>query len=192
MPLKTIRAFFAIKLPFQTLKQVEKGLSGLKNSIPDQIKWISADSMHITMKFINSFNPDHLPKIQEYLENQLTGFGMINFSIGKIGVFPNIRNPRTVWLGLKGMNRISDLVKIIDQSMIVYDYGLEKRVFSPHLTIGRVRNNISLEERPKIGKRVINYEIQLIGPIMIDKMSFFKSELTPRKAIYTKLFEIRL
>jgi 2'-5' RNA ligase len=192
MDSKTIRTFFAISLPLQILKQVEKSVSGLKRSIPDHIKWVSVDSMHITLKFIGFFNPDHLSEIQEDLVKQLMGFGKINFSIGKPGVFPNTRNPKTVWLGLKEIDQIRDLVKIVDQSMILYGYGQEKRMLSPHLTIGRVRNNIGLEEKLKISQKVIDYEIPLIGPFIIDKLSFIKSDLTPRGAIYTMLFEIRL
>lgn len=189
---KTIRTFFAIKLPMQTLEQVEKSVSGLKRSIPEYIKWISVDSMHITLKFIGFFNPDHLAKVQKDLEKRLAGFGKINFSIGKPGVFPNIRNPKIIWLGLKEINRIRDLVKIVDQTMIGYGYGQEKRLFSPHLTIGRMRNTVGIEEKQKIGQKVFDYEIPLIGSIIIDKISFIRSDLTPRGAIYTTLFEIRL
>jgi 2'-5' RNA ligase len=187
-----IRAFFAFKLPQKVLEQIEQGLSELKRSAPNHIKWVAFDSMHITLKFIRSFNLKHLPMIEKDLETLLSGFGNINISTGKPGVFPDTRNPKTVWLGLKETDRLHDLVKIIDQSIMEYGYEKEKRTFSPHLTIGRVRNYVGLEEKLIIGQKVLAYVISSIGPIIIDRTSLIKSDLTQQGAKYTTLFEIKL
>ncbi|MDO9545677.1 MAG: RNA 2',3'-cyclic phosphodiesterase [Pelolinea sp.] len=192
MPSKTIRTFFAIKLPLQRLEQVERGLMALKRSIPDHIKWVPVDLMHITLKFIGFFNPDHLIKIQEDLEKQLKGFGQINFTIEKPGVFPTKRNPKTVWLGLNKIDRICELENIINLSSNKLGYRQEKRKFSPHLTIGRLRNSVPQEVRPRIGQNIINYEFPIIDPVIINELSFIRSDLTQQGPIYTMLYEIRL
>ncbi len=192
MPKHTIRAFFAVELPTFILEKIEKELYDLKNSIPQKIKWVAIDSMHITIKFVLDFNPEHQFSIWKDLQSRLSGFGNIKLSIGKIGVFRNLRNPRVAWLGLNGPGPLIELAQIVDHITSNYGYPQEKRNFSPHLTIGRVRNNISVRDRELIGQIIANYEFTEIDPFITNRLSFIKSSLTRHGPIYFTLFEISL
>jgi 2'-5' RNA ligase len=192
MPMHTIRTFFAIELPTLTLEQIAKELYDLKNSIPKNIKWVPIDSMHITIKFIGEFNPKYQSSIQKDLQSHLIGLGEIKLSFGKIGVFPNLRNPRVVWLGLNVPRQLIKLARIVN--LVTHNYGFpqEKRNFSPHLTIGRIRNNVSSSERELIGQMIANYRFKEIEPFSTNRVSFIKSSLTPKGPVYSTLFEIPL
>ena len=188
----TIRTFFAIELPTSTLEQIEKESYDLKNSIPGKIKWVAIGSMHITIKFIGEFNPEHQSSIQKDLRSHLSELGEIKLSFGKIGVFPNIKNPRVAWLGLNDPGQLIELARTVNLVSSNYGYPQEKRGFSPHLTIGRVRNNVSSRDRELIGQMIANYRFAKIEPFITNRLSFIKSLLTPKGPVYSTLFETPL
>ena len=188
----TIRTFFAIELPTLTLDQIDKELYDLKNSIPQKIKWVAIGSMHITIKFIGEFNLEHQSSIQKDLQSQLSGLGEIKLSFGKMGVFPNIRNPRVAWLGLNSPGQLIKLARTVNVVTSNYGYSHEKRNFSPHLTIGRVRNNVSSRDRELIGQMIANYRFTEIEPFITNKLSFIKSSLTSKGPVYSTLFNTPL
>jgi len=188
----TIRTFFAIELPTSTLEQIEKESYDLKNSIPGKIKWVAFGSMHITIKFIGEFNPEHQSSIQKDLRSHLSGLGEIKLSFGKIGVFPNKKNPRVAWLGLNDSGQLIELAQIVNLVSSNYGYPQEKRSFSPHLTIGRVRTNVSSRDRELIGQMITNYRFVKIDPFTTNRLSFIKSLLTPKGPVYSTLFETPL
>ncbi len=190
--MNTIRTFFAIELPTHTLEQIEKELCDLKNSLPQKVRWIASSSMHITIKFIGDFNPEHQSPIQKDLQSHLNGFGKFKLSFGKMGVFPNLRNPRVAWLGLKGHGQLIELAQTVNLITSNYGYPQEKRNFSAHLTIGRVRNRSSSRDRELISQIIVNYRFTEIDPFISDRLSFIKSSLTSKGPIYSTLFETPL
>jgi len=189
MPMQTIRTFFAIELPTLTLEQIDKELSDLKNSIPRKIKWVAISSMHITIKFIGEFNLEHQSSIQKDLRSHLSGLGEIKLSFEKIGLFPNIKKPRVVWLGLNGPEQLIELARTVNLITSNYGYTHEKRNFSPHLTLGRVGNNVSSRDREVIGQMITNYRFTEIEPFITNRLSFIKSSLAPQGPVYSTLFE---
>ena len=187
-----IRTFFSIDLPVLTLEQIKKELFYLKNSTLRNIKWASSSSMHITIKFIGDFNPEHKSSIQKDLRSHLIKFGEIKLSFGEMSVFPNLRNPRIVWLSLNEHGQLIRLARVVDLITSNYGYLKEKRNFSPHLTIGRVRNNASSRDKELLSQKIANNESMDITPFTTNKLSFIKSSLTPQGPIYSTLFRIPL
>jgi len=188
----TIRTFFAIDLPIPTLEQIENELFGLMNFNLQNIKWVSFNLMHITLKFIGEFNPEHQSSMQKDLCSHFRNFGKIKLSFGGLGAFPDIKKPRIVWLNLKERGQLIRLARVIDLITSNYGYPKEKRSFSPHLTIGRVRNNASSQDRELIGQKIIHNGPLRIKPFSTDKLSFIKSSLTPRGPVYSTLFKTPL
>jgi len=187
-----IRTFFSIDLPVLTLEQIKKEMFCLKYSTLRNIKWVSSNSMHITIKFIGEFNLDHKSSIQKDLLSHLGNFGEIKLSFGKICVFPNLGNPRIVWLSLNVHKQLIQLARVVDLITGNYGYPKEKRSFSPHLTIGRVRNNASSRDKELLVQKIAINGSMNIKPFTTNKLSFIKSSLTPQGPIYSTLFRIPL
>jgi 2'-5' RNA ligase len=192
MPSHTIRTFFAIELPAHTSKQIETIINDLKKSIHHKIKWAATNSMHITLKFIGEFKLKHKDSLLRNLQSRIHGSGKIELSFSRIGGFPNLRNPRVVWLGLNYPDQLSRLAQTIDSIASDHDYPKEKRNFSPHLTLGRIRRNITTREREQIGQIIGNYRHAKIESFNIDRLCFIRSTLSPKGPIYSTLFEISL
>jgi 2'-5' RNA ligase len=71
-------------------------------------------------------------------------------------------------------------------------YASEERGFSPHLTIGRVRQNVSTMDLQKIRAALEEAKVGRLGTAHVDAVHLFKSELHPNGSVYTKLFSAPL
>ena len=105
------------------------------------------------------------------------------------GGFPNLNRPRVIWVGLKkGSEELKTLSKSIDNELEKLGFQKEKRGFSPHLTIGRVKNIYNIHE---FVKKMNSVEFKG-GSFTADEILIMKSDLKPTGAVYTKLHTIKL
>ncbi|MDH4129272.1 MAG: RNA 2',3'-cyclic phosphodiesterase [Spirochaetota bacterium] len=176
-----MRLFIAIHLNKPILKKIEELILPLANQYKD-LKWVSFENMHITIKFLGETNDTNLDSIIKSLQEiNLQSF---NLTIQNLGAFPNINFPKVLWIGLKGdINSIKSLVKKVETHMKVLNFLEERREWSPHITIARVRT--------KIPKDLINF-ISLhkdvhFGEISISSFSLMESNLTSKGPIYKEI-----
>jgi 2'-5' RNA ligase len=58
-----------------------------------------------------------------------------------LGVFPNLRRPRVIWLGLHGpAHRLTALHHDLGEALRGLGFAVEAGPLHPHITLGRVRN----------------------------------------------------
>lgn len=191
--MEKIRAFIAIELP----DPVKDSLSSLEDRLrPAEhpyVKWVDPQGIHLTLKFLGNIAPDQVPRIIEAITSASQGTSPIELQIGGLGAFPNLQRPRVIWVAVTGeVERLIALQQGIDQALMPLGFAIEKRPFSPHLTLGRLRERASPGERNSIGKLVMATESEG-GPAQeVKQISLMRSTLTPSGAIYSRLASIEL
>ena len=152
-----IRAFFAIILPKNTLKQIAPYQKNLKQIITARVKWVPISHLHITIKFIRALSPKHIPDITASLQTYLNNFGVISLTINSLEFFPTSTNPRVIWFGFKQNEALYKAAAIVENVFLDFGYPKERRTFSPHLTIGRIRKNQSGKNKFAFNKAGENF-----------------------------------
>ena len=191
--MEKIRAFIAIELP----DPVKDSLSSLEDRLrPAEhpyVKWVDPQGIHLTLKFLGNIAPDQVPQIIEAITSASRGTSPLKLQIGGLGAFPNLQRPRVIWVAVIGeVDPLIALQRDIDQALMPLGFAIEKRPFSPHLTLGRLRERASPGERNSIGKLVMATESEG-GPSMeVNQISLMRSTLTPSGAIYNRLASIEL
>jgi 2'-5' RNA ligase len=71
-------------------------------------------------------------------------------------------------------------------------YASEERSFSPHLTIGRVRQHVTATEQQTIRRALENAKIDALGTARVDSVHLYKSDLHPSGSVYTRLYSAPL
>ena len=101
------------------------------------VKWVAAESIHITLKFLGEV-PD---KSIEDVDTALTGLTWKTFTITVrgIGFFPGTRSPRVFWAGMEAPT-MQGLTEQLDARMERFGFDKEKRAFRPHITLARAKN----------------------------------------------------
>jgi 2'-5' RNA ligase len=180
-----MRVFIAIDIPNEirtALKEVQRELRPLTTSV----RWVAAESIHITLKFIGEV-PD---KGLDDIDTALTGLTWKPFTVTVrgVGFFPGTRSPRVFWAGMEAPT-MQGLGERIESRMERLGFEKEKRAFRPHITLARA-NNTRIESSFVSG--AAQYEEHEFGSFVVDRMFLFKSTLNPSGAVYEKLKEYLL
>jgi 2'-5' RNA ligase len=102
-----------------------------------------------------------------------------------LGAFPNERNPKVVWVGTKDdSGNLGKLQKTLEKGLSNIGFKEEKRAFSPHLTLGRVK---SPKKKRELAQKLEDYRQCECGTFEAKEVCLYKSELKPGGAVYTKL-----
>ncbi|OGW27951.1 MAG: 2'-5' RNA ligase, partial [Nitrospinae bacterium RIFCSPLOWO2_12_FULL_47_7] len=142
---------------------------------------------HLTLKFLGNVNSDRIPVIKERLKVALASVPRFLTSVGGVGVFPAPERPRVLWVGLENTSSLADLQKKVDVALEQVGFKPETKIFSAHLTLGRIKSGQTvlqnaLEKTQKIES----------GPFEISAVTLYESQLTREGSIYTVLEEFKL
>ncbi len=188
-----LRVFIAIEFPKATLDSIEKQTARLRQTLGnDVIRWIPTHNLHLTLKFIGDVAAPHIDFIKQMLAREAESHQSFDLQLGGLGSFPTSRRPRLLWVGIHAPANLAALQKGIEAGASRLGYQQEERPFSPHLTIGRARQNVGLPEQQKIRAAVDAVQLGNIGTARIDSVHLFKSDLQPGGSVYTKLFSAQL
>jgi len=182
-PAETIRSFIALELSGQVREELARIIGILKGSGAD-VKWMKPGSIHLTLKFLGNIPPEKAHEISDRLKDIAVNARPYSLTLDGIGVFPGWGYARVIWVGIgEGSLETSRLAGEIDKAMVEEGFEKEKRAFSPHLTLGRIR-------RAKNKDRLKGLADSLeVAPAesQISKIVLFRSVLTREGSIYTPL-----
>jgi len=188
-PKETIRTFIAVELSQEIQDRLGQLQSDFKVSMPD-VRWTKYSNIHLTLKFLGDVPLSKIDKIGEALREVAVQFPAFTMSLAGIGAFPNSRKPRIVWAGVKkGADELKEIASSIDLSMKRLGFPPEKRRFSPHLTVGRIRH---LKNPAAMTEALDKSAVGELGEFTVERISLIKSQLDPAGSIYTTIKEARL
>jgi RNA 2',3'-cyclic 3'-phosphodiesterase len=184
-----IRSFLAIELPAAIQMKIGRIEEDLKSTSAD-VRWVSPEKIHLTLKFFGNIEEQSIDSIVEAVKGHVTDMRPFQIVVRGTGAFPNLKNPRVIWVGLVDKEGVlASFQKSADISLAKIGFQPEDRPFRPHLTMGRVRSNRGREE---LIRRVGKYREEEVGEFEAERVILFKSDLTPSGSIYTRLREVRL
>ncbi|HDL64201.1 MAG TPA: RNA 2',3'-cyclic phosphodiesterase [Proteobacteria bacterium] len=188
----TIRAFIAIGLPGELQAEIGKISSALSARIPG-VRWVPSENLHLTLKFLGDIEEAIIPDIQVILDQVTPRHLPINCKFGGLGVFPDLRSPKIIWIGVtKGRDLIAGLADDLSRELSGLGFKPEKRGFTPHLTLGRVKKGVRTAQLRKLIEAEEEKTARLNdshGLLYINMLLLQKSILTSKGAIYHILSE---
>ncbi|MBI5824928.1 MAG: RNA 2',3'-cyclic phosphodiesterase [Chloroflexi bacterium] len=188
-----LRAFIAIELPNQLQNALETQTARLRRPLGDElIRWVPTKNIHLTLKFIGNIAASHVDFLKQLLTQTADSHPQFNLQIGGIGSFPNSKRPRVLWAGIHAPAELASLQKSIEAGTTRLGYEKEEKTFSPHLTLGRIRQNLNETALQKIRITLDTIQLGNIGSTRVDSIHLYKSELHTSGSVYTKLFSAPL
>jgi len=191
--MEKIRSFIAIELSDDVRESLSSLMDALKPARHPQVKWVTAEGVHLTLKFLGGVYSDQIPGITEAIRSAARGVPPFELKVGGLGAFPNTQQPRVIWVAVTGdVKRVKTLQRGIDDALSHLGFPREKRPFTPHLTLGRMKERASSRDRAAIGKLVTATKYDGGATMQVTGVSLMKSTLTPSGAIYSRLESIVL
>jgi len=186
--MKLVRAFIAIETSPEIKKAIEKQTAPLQNVLgSSMMRWVPSKNIHLTLKFLGDISASNVEMLTQLLNVEASQHSAFEIQFSGLGVFPNAKRPRVMWIGIQAPDGLAALHRGIDAAAAKLGFPGEKHAFSPHLTIGRVKKNISSTGIQKIRATLEETQIGLLGSALVNAVHIFKSDLKPSGAVYTQL-----
>ena len=135
----TKRIFIAINPNAELLHHIKNAIRSLQVVFPAGVKWIDPKLAHVTIHFVGNITTKQLGEITSSISTIVTKLAPFTLSLGPIGVFPNLKNPRIIWISLAGDLQQLRLMSLqVCNSLKVIGIMSGTRALIPHITLGRV------------------------------------------------------
>ncbi len=186
--MEAIRTFIAIELPESVRSSLAQIQNELRKSEQASVKWVAPSSVHLTLKFLGDVDKSKVQALSEAISEASKKITPFQLNLEKPGAFPNLRNPRVIWVGLNGdIEILGRLQQNIENVLNPLGFPPEGRRFSPHLTLGRVRDKATSNDKRNLGEVVSSLKIISSATFEVQSVSLMRSVLSREGAIYSCL-----
>ena len=188
-----IRSFIAIELPAEVTTKLEQIQNILKSPRYDFVKWVPASNIHITLKFLGNIRPTKIDDVVAVMDRISRTYSPFELEIGDIGAFPNLNNPRVLWIGVDGdIDKLRALQTSLEDGLAGVGFAKELRAFTPHLTLARLREHISPADRREFRELIMTKSPRVSHRFLVTALSLMRSQLQSSGAVYTRIAETKL
>ena len=187
-----LRSFIAIEIPLEIQQNIYKETSNFRREIDGLVRWVPAENMHLTLKFLGDVSPSNVEFLMQMLRNEADNVNGFTIHLTGLGSFPSLKRPRVIYIAIHAPAGLEALHRGIESASRRLGYESEERPFSPHLTMGRVKQNISAVEQQKIRRCIEGIQVDVLGTARVDSVHLYKSELKPSGSVYTRLYSAPL
>jgi 2'-5' RNA ligase len=184
-----VRAFVAVEIP-EDLRQALGALQADLSAQGFRARWVAPGSIHLTLKFLGQVPVGHVGALSACLESAVKGVKNFVLRAGGLGVFPDIRRPRIVWVGVAGATEaLAALQRRVEDALAALAFPREGRRFRGHLTLGRFADRPA----PRLPADVLkSYGSAVFGDFPVRGLILFQSVLQPDGPLYTPLAAVGL
>lgn len=195
-PSALLRTFIAVELDDEARRQLRTVQTALQAlTPPNLVRWVDPINIHITLKFLGDTRPDQTAAVTAALRSIGPGPTLAPFQVmlaGR-GCFPNFRRPHVIWVGVVDRGqRLQKLAAAVERQVAPLGWPTDARSFKPHLTLGRIADRATSQERSLIGAAVEQVEVGELCALAVSALNFIRSDLKPAGPVYTVLSEVRL
>ena len=183
-----IRAFVAIEFAAATVNRISAAIEQLKPRIVG-IRWVAPANYHLTLKFLGNIDESQIETIGHALANALHPFQRFTINAKGLGVFPSVKRPRVLWVGLVG-SPLTTMAVAVEAALVPLGFPQEEKVFTPHLTIGRWHQTDRADR--VLGEELKSWTHIDFGATRVDEIILFESVLKPAGATYNRLKVVTL
>ncbi len=189
MPPESVRLFIALDLPRPVLDALTILQKRLQTADSERaIRWSAIQGIHLTLKFLGEMPASRQDKIVAAMDTASVGFAPFELTIQGAGCFPNFNKPRVIWAGCNGnLRALLALQEQVERVIMPLGFPTDERGFSPHLTLGRARQEASGKALAALGQLVKSVESSSLAAWQVEGVSLMRSDLKPSGAVYTQV-----
>ena len=180
-----MRLFTGLDLPGDVVANLEELLRRLRPVA--RIQWSPPANLHVTTKFIGEWPQERLGELTAALGG-LPGRAVIPVQIRRLGFYPKAHSPHIFWCGIEAPG-LPELAADTDSATSALGIVPEKRAFSPHLTLARIKDRVELQP---LHKAIAGLATLEFGGFAAGRFFLYQSTLRPTGSVYTKLAEFPL
>jgi 2'-5' RNA ligase len=149
--------------------------------IAPQAKWVRAENLHLTLKFLGETDPAKLERVQTALSTIRTSQPVI-LDFRGFGFFPTLQRPQVFWAAMNSSANLQALALDIDRTLHAIGFPVEQRPFTAHLTLARFHPSGPL---PNLLAAVKHHSSRSFGSLTAHEFHLIESKPKSTGAEYT-------
>ncbi len=175
-----MRLFIAIELNDE-IKAALRKAQGALSAFDRAVRWVTSDQMHLTLKFLGEVPDARVEEVTAAAGRVAQASSLFEMVVGGCGCFPANGRVRVVWVGLnEPSGTLAACNDLCEARYAEIGFDRERRTFSPHLTLGRVRDD---RTGGKLREAVEGTRFEPLRQT-VESMCVVQSTLTPHGARY--------
>jgi 2'-5' RNA ligase len=180
------RAFIAVEIESSPeLEEFSRAVKGTEAPL----KMVNLDIIHVTMKFLGDTDEALIPQIEEVMKKAVEGIEPFTVKITGTGAFPNLNRLSVIWAGMENAETLGRIAEILNKGLEPLGFRQERKKFSPHVTIARVKGG---RNKDRLVEVIHDFENKEFGTFEVNRIILKKSVLTTQGPIYTDMSEVNL
>ena len=160
------RLFIALDPPEKTREELATLCQGLPGC-----RWTPPGQLHLTLCFIGEAEGSTFLDVRDALEE--IAAAPFSIQLEGLGLFPPRRAPRVLWAGVRANTALMQLERKVAGTVRRCGIVLEKRKFSPHITLARLQDGAL----PRLERYLGAHALFSSTPFMVNRFSLYSSVL---------------
>jgi 2'-5' RNA ligase len=177
-----MRLFIATNFPGVVLRELNERVVKLRPRLP-AASWVREETQHLTLAFLGEQPEANVDAVTPALGAALAKIPAFEARLQGSGFFPNPRHARVGWIGLRPDDKFIELAQIVREVVEAHGVKLDSGEFKAHLTLMRIRDPWPPASIELFTKTLRDYASE---PFMVDSVTLFSSQLSPKGAIHTQ------
>lgn len=183
------RTFIALEMNEAVQRHLTEVIRQLALVLPN-IRWVDPTGIHLTLAFLDELNDIRLADAIQAALIVARQTHPFNYTLSRLGIFGIPRQSRIVWMGIEEpTGALSRLHRMLAQELVQHGFKLDRKPFSPHLTLARIKSPLSPNEQQQLQRVLAGDQQSLVSSQIysVTSIQVIKSELSNTGAHYTSL-----
>jgi 2'-5' RNA ligase len=187
------RLFIALPLPAHVKDAIGRAQEELQATLPAaRARWTRREQLHVTLKFLGNVDSQLVDDLTGTVAHACSRFGPLQLSTRGLGMFPNPRRPRVIWVRVAERDeRLGALHRIVETASAAFTSEKPAPAFTGHATLGRC-TFLNRKETVALATLAAEMEHRPFGEWQADAVEIVRSELGPGRSRHTVLAALSL
>ena len=191
------RIFVAVDISEESRERAALYINNLRKEFSNlRVGWEKPEKLHITLKFLGEISEKQIEDLKIVMGNTVSKItqtfsfdSAYRIVISDTGVFPNQKKARVLWLGLHDETEVLQKINgVLESECKIKGFVEEKRKFSPHLTIARLREPFYSQQ---LVEKHLENEFEPVA-FEFSEIVIYESKLKPTGSIYEKFVSFKV
>jgi RNA 2',3'-cyclic 3'-phosphodiesterase len=187
-----MRTFIAIPFNQELIQKMAEIRKELKTGIKRGVTWADPSKTHLTLKFLGEIDVNQVVQINKVLAAISRDTSIFEIYCAGIGCFPDFLQPRVIWIGIKQEEKLFALHSLIENECYSAGFPKEEKKFSPHFTLGRIRENLPSSDLEFFQGVAKNEQERFPVSLTVEEIILFRSQLFQTGPVYSQISAFKL
>ena len=181
-----IRCFIAVELDEAVRAALGHEVDRLRR-VGAKVSWVRPENMHLTLVFLGEIMAKRLEAVCGIMDGEAGSAAPFRLRVEGTGTFGSVRVPRVVWAGMPDPPAsLAALQGGLTERLLGKGFEVDRRAYTPHLTLGRVRGAARAAELTSAIASANNIDF---GALSVTRIVLMQSHMEAQGVRYSMVHE---